>query len=213
MTHPLLYSFRRCPYAMRARMALAAAQTPVRLREILLRDKPDHMLTLSAKGTVPVLQLADGSVIDESRAVMDWALAQNDPFDWLADKDDALVDMFDADFKHHLDRYKYATRYAAENVDALSHRDACVGFLRDIEARLSADWLGGDAPAFNDVAILPFVRQFRIANPDWFDTALELPKVQAWVMRFLEWPCFTAIMGKYELWLDGQKEHDFPPII
>ena len=205
---PLLYSFRRCPYAMRARMAIAASGQEVRLREIILRDKPAHMLELSPKGTVPVLQLADGTVIDESRDVMDWALAAADPQGWLAHKDDALIDLFDTDFKHHLDRYKYATRY--EGADALEHRAACHDILRALEDRLSDAWLAGEAPGYTDIAILPFIRQFRIADMDWFDTEMALPRVQGYVMRFLDWPGFSGIMGKYALWLDSEIEHKFP---
>ena len=205
---PLLYSFRRCPYAMRARMAIAASGKEVRLREIILRDKPAHMLELSPKGTVPVLQLADGTVIDESRDVMDWALAAADPQGWLAHKDDALIDLFDTDFKHHLDRYKYATRY--EGADALEHRAACHDILRALEDRLSDAWLAGEAPGYTDIAILPFIRQFRIADMGWFDTDMALPRVQGYVMRFLEWPGFLSIMGKYALWLDSEIEHKFP---
>jgi glutathione S-transferase len=207
---PLLYSFRRCPYAMRARMALATAEIELRLREIVLRDKPAHMLELSPKGTVPVLQLAGGEVLDESREVMQWALAQHDSLGWLAHKDDALIDLFDGDFKHHLDRYKYATRY--EGADALAHRAACHALLQDIEPRLSADWLAGAAAGFTDVALLPFVRQFRIADPHWFDTEMALPQVQGWLARFLDWSPFTRIMGKYTLWLDSETEHAFPPL-
>ena len=208
LTSPLLYSFRRCPYAMRARMAIAASGQEVRLREIILRDKPAHMLELSPKGTVPVLALADGTVIDESRAVMDWALAAADPQGWLAHKDDALIDLFDTDFKHHLDRYKYATRY--EGADALAHRAACFEILKGLEEKLAADWLAGDAPGYTDIGILPFIRQFRIADMDWFDSDMTLPKVQAYVMRFLDWPGFQGVMNKYALWLDSETEHKFP---
>lgn len=207
---PLLYSFRRCPYAMRARLALAAAETPVRLREIVLRDKPAHMLELSPKGTVPVLHLPDGTVLDESLDVMRWALAQNDPFGWSAHCDTALLARFDGDFKHHLDRYKYATRY--DDADALAHRAACHDILKIVEAELHGDWLAGSAPGFTDVAILPFVRQFRIADTQWFDGAMGLPRVQGWTQRFLDWPLFARIMQKYELWLGSDKEHRFPPL-
>ena len=207
---PLLYSFRRCPYAMRARMALAEAGIALQLREILLRDKPPHMLELSSKGTVPVLQLSDGTVLDESRAVMEWALAKADPQNWLAHKDTALIDAFDGDFKHHLDRYKYATRY--EDADEQAHRTVCHAMLQDIEPRLAVGWLAGAQAGFTDVALLPFVRQFRIADPDWFDNQMALPNVQSWVMRFLDWPVFTRIMGKYALWLESDKEHQFPPL-
>lgn len=212
---PQLYSFRRCPYAMRARMAVAVAEVPVVLREIILRDKPEAMLALSPKGTVPVLRLPSGEVIDESRAVMDWALAQNDPLNWLPNKDDALIDLFDTDFKHHLDRYKYATRYPEEAVDVTEQRDHCVRLLAPLEARLTGDWLGGaapaDTPSYTDVALLPFVRQFRIADINWFDEHLELPNVRDWVLRFLDWPNFSRVMQKYSLYLDGEQEHAFPP--
>ena len=207
---PLLYSFRRCPYAMRARMALAAAEIELRLREIVLRDKPPHMLELSPKGTVPVLQLPDGTVLDESRAVMGWALAQADPQGWLAHKDEALIDAFDGDFKHHLDRYKYTSRY--KDSDAPTHRTVCHDMLQKLEPNLSEGWLAGDRAGFTDIALLPFVRQFRIADPAWFDTEMGLPNVQNWLMRFLDWPPFTRIMGKYALWLDSDKEHHFPPL-
>ena len=207
---PLLYSFRRCPYAMRARMAIAVSGQQVRLREIILRDKPAHMVELSPKGTVPVLELADGTVIDESLAVMDWALGASDPQDWLAHKDDALIDRFDTDFKHHLDRYKYTSRY--EGADALTHRAACHDILQALEDKLTDDWLAGRAPGYTDVAILPFIRQFRIADMAWFDRALGLPKVQAYVMRFLEWPGFLDVMEKYPLWSDARQEINFPSL-
>jgi len=208
---PQLYSFRRCPYAMRARMALAAAEVPVRLREIILRDKPEAMLALSPKGTVPVLHLPGGQVIDESRAVMDWALDQNDPLNWRQHKDDALIDHFDTDFKHHLDRYKYATRYPEEAVDVTQQRDYCVRLLAPLEAQLTSDWLGGPAPAYTDVALLPFVRQFRIADINWFDEHLPFAKVRDWLVRFLDWPGFLRVMQKYPLYLEGEQEHAFPP--
>jgi glutathione S-transferase len=208
---PQLYSFRRCPYAMRARMAVAVAEVPVVLREIVLRDKPEAMLALSPKGTVPVLHLPGGDVIDESRAVMDWALAQNDPLNWRQHKDDALIDLFDTDFKHHLDRYKYATRYPEEAVDATEQRAHCVRLLAPLEARLTEAWLGGAAPAYTDVALLPFVRQFRIADIAWFDAQLDLANVRDWALRFLDWPGFVRVMQKYPLYLDGEQEHAFPP--
>jgi glutathione S-transferase len=210
---PLLYSFRRCPYAMRARIALAAAEIELSLREIVLRDKPTHMLELSPKGTVPVLALPDGTVIDESREVMGWALAQNDPQSWLAHKDDALIDTFDGAFKHHLDRYKYATRYQDEEggTDVIAHRTACLEILKTLEPQLAKGWLAGAQAGFTDVALLPFVRQFRIAAPDWFDSEMNLPNVQNWLATFLDWPAFTRIMQKYALWLDSEREHTFPP--
>ena len=200
---------------MRARMAIAASGQAVELREVILRDKPDHMLSLSPKGTVPVLWLEDQTVIDESREVMDWALAQHDPFNWLARADKALVDAYDDTFKHHLDRYKYATRYRDEAPDHQEtehhHRAVCHDMLTDLEGRLTHGWLGGETAGYTDVAILPFIRQFRIADPVWFDADLALPKVQNWVMQFLDWPVFTAVMQKYDLWQPGDTARRFQP--
>lgn len=210
---PILYSFRRCPYAMRARMALAASGIEVELREIILRDKPAHMLALSAKGTVPVLWVEQSQVIDESRDVMAWALAQSDPFNWLARADEGRIDAFDERFKHHLDRYKYATRYADEVDNVLLHRAACHDMLRQLEPDLAADWLGGGEAGLTDVAILPFIRQFRIADSDWFDNELGLPRVHAWLQRFLAWPVFIAVMEKYPLWQAETSGVRFQPII
>ncbi|MBT8471561.1 MAG: glutathione S-transferase [Marinicaulis sp.] len=204
---PILYSFRRCPFAMRARMAIAVSKTPVRLREIILRDKPDTMIEASPKGTVPVLVTEDG-VIDESLEVMDWALAQNDPENWLAGKDDALIAECDGDFKHHLDRYKYSTRY--EGADRDEHREAGMAFLRKLDERLSGKkFLCGDAPTYADIAIFPFVRQFRIADPDWLDAA-KIPNIQKWLSTLMDCELFKSIMKKYPLWKEAGEEFEFP---
>lgn len=204
---PILYSFRRCPYAMRARMAIAASGTQVRLREILLRDKPDEMLAVSAKGTVPVL--VDGDrVIDESIDVMNWALRKHDPEGWLTRKDDALIAENDGPFKHHLDRYKYSTRY--EDADAEEHRAAGFAFLQKLDARLAdSDYLHGAARGFTDIAIFPFVRQFRIANKDWFDAA-SIPNVQRWLNALMESALFKSVMEKYPLWKETDEETTYP---
>lgn len=204
---PILYSFRRCPYAMRARMAIAASGTPVRLREILLRDKPDEMLAASPKGTVPVL-VDSGKVIDESLDVMRWALARNDPEDWLARKDDALIKENDGPFKHHLDRYKYSTRY--EGADAEEHRAAGFEFLQKLEARLAgSDCLHGTERGFTDIAIFPFVRQFRIADKEWFDAA-PIPNVRRWLKVLTDSVLFKSVMEKYPLWKETGENVDFP---
>ena len=202
---------------MRARMAIAASGQAVELREVILRDKPAHMLSLSPKGTVPVLWLARQTVIDESRDVMDWALAQHDPFDWLARADKALIDVYDDTFKHHLDRYKYATRYrdeapATEQTEH-QHRRICHDMLGDLDAALAKGWLGGQTAGYTDVALLPFVRQFRIADPIWFDNDLALPNVQKWVAQFRDWPVFTAVMQKYDMWQAGETGITFQPEI
>lgn len=211
---PVLYSFRRCPYAMRARLAIAVCNIPVELREVLLRDKPAHMIALSPKATVPVLWLPDGDVIDESLDVMRWARAQGTE-ERLRETaaDTELIGLVDTKFKHHLDRYKYASRYPGE--DGLAHRDAAMAILAEIEARLGRrapdDWLGGAQPGFADLAILPFVRQFRIADPKWFDACGDIRRVQKWLQRFLDWPGFLAVMEKYPQWHEGEPGVSFAP--
>lgn len=201
---PILWSFRRCPYAMRARLAIKASGQAVHLREILLRDKPEPFLAASAKGTVPVLMLPDGRVIDESRDVMFWALSMADPQGWLAiyhqDKEAVMVHLeaLDGDFKHHLDRYKYASRY--EEADELSHQRAGAVYLsnwNDILSRQPA--LSGQALGLLDYATLPFVRQFRIANIDWFDSQ-DWPYLHRWLGDFLQSALFASIMEKYKPW-------------
>lgn len=204
---PTLYSFRRCPYAMRARMAIAVSATPVRLREILLRDKPEEMLSVSSKGTVPVLVIGE-QVIDESLDVMDWTLARNDPEGWRARKDNALIAENDGPFKHHLDRYKYSARY--EDADAQTHRTTGFAFLLKLEARLTdQNYLHGAERGFSDIAIFPFVRQFRIADKDWFDAA-PIAGVQRWLAGLMESALFTSVMAKYPLWKETGAEYSFP---
>lgn len=214
MTAPVLYSFRRCPYAMRARMALAVSGARVRLREILLRDKPDDMIAISEKGTVPVLRLEDGGVIDESLDVMRWALAHHDPEHWLPNDKATLDEMLtliaenDGPFKHHLDRYKYSTRY--EGADKQEHRAAGEAFLSKLNARLQrTSFLFGASRTLADIAIFPFVRQFRIADPDWFDER-DWPELKAWLDELMKADLFASIMEKYPLWKESHKEHMFP---
>ena len=212
---PILYSFRRCPYAMRARMAIAIAQTPVRLREIILRDKPEEMLAVSPKGTVPVLALQDsGMVIDESLAVMDWALSQNDPEGWrlVSDEDrvetQALIAESDGPFKHHLDRYKYSTRF--DGADRDEHRRQGAAFLRKLNDRLNGRaYLFGDRRRFADIATFPFVRQFRIADPEWFDQQ-EWSPLRVWLETLTTSALFASIMNKYPLWNETNEEFAFP---
>ncbi|MGC6472528.1 MAG: glutathione S-transferase [Parvibaculales bacterium] len=212
---PILYSFRRCPYAMRARMAIASSKIQCELREIILRNKPAHMLALSPKGTVPVLWLTNGKVIDESLDVMQWALGQNDPEGLTAydvgehETAAQLIELNDGPFKHNLDRYKYASRY--ENADALEHRAACNAFLERLNLVLDGkSWLFGDKPKLVDLALLPFLRQFRIADPEWFDAQTQWPHVQAWVQAFLQSNRLSVVMEKNQLWRDGDDPVHFP---
>lgn len=205
---PILYSFRRCPYAMRARMAVAVSGVRVELREVVLRDKPAEMLESSSKGTVPVLVLNDGRVIDESLDVMHWALAQNDPSNWLAHVDAELIAANDGPFKHALDRYKYPHRY--DLADGLEHRALGLAHLTDLENALSSSpFLAGKQAGFTDIALFPFVRQFAATDSGWFET-LPLPKVQAWLASFTDSTLFAQIMGRFPQWKAGDAITIFP---
>ena len=205
---PILYSFRRCPYAMRGRMALMVSGAKVELREIILRDKPAAMIEASPKATVPVLDMRhiNGDVVDESLALMNWALHQNDPEGWLGGDPvltEALIAENDGPFKHHLDRYKYATRY--EGADETVHRTEGRKFLERLNTQLADKKnLLGDERSKVDIAIFPFVRQFRIADMDWFD-ALELNTLKAWLARHMESDLFKGVMKKYALWTPDEE--------
>lgn len=212
---PTLYSFRRCPYAMRARLSLSVSQQHCRLREIVLRDKPAEMVEISPKATVPVLQLNDGTVIEESLDIMRWALSQSDPEHWLAPENGTLEDMFaliaecDGPFKHNLDRYKYANRYD-ESTDPVVHRTDGEEFLTKLDARLSQfQNLFGDRPSLADFAIFPFVRQFANTDREWFDAA-PLLNLQRWLQAHLESEIFTDVMKKWPVWKNGDEEPLFP---
>lgn len=198
MPRPILYSFRRCPYAMRARLALQVSGIEFEHREIVLRDKPAHMLEVSPKGTVPVLLLPDSTVLEESLDVMSWALGQNDPEGWLARKDNALVAANDGRFKQHLDRYKYPNRY--EGADATEHRTTCEEHLRVLNERLAAQpYLSGEVRGFTDAAIMPFIRQFANTDREWFN-AQPYPALQAWLAKWLASGIFEKVMVKHALW-------------
>ncbi len=206
---PILYSFRRCPYAMRARMALLISETPVRLREVVLRDKPEEMIAASPKATVPVLVQDDGAVIDESLAIMHWALERNDPADWLDDREAGadLIAEADSDFKDNLDRYKYPTRY--DDVDPIAHRSAGLAFLEKLEGLLTVKGqLLGNEPRLADFAIFPFVRQFANNDRNWFD-AEPLPALQKWLAAHLDSDLFASTMKKYPQWQTGDTEPAF----
>ena len=202
---PVLYSFRRCPYAMRARMAIYQSEVAVELREVVLREKPFQMIKLSPKATVPVLHLKDGTVLDESLDVMRWAFAQNNPnkqSESYMNYD--LTETIDTSFKYHLDRYKYTNRY--EDSDPIHHRNAALSIIREIEDRLSNHWLCGETAGFSDMAILPFIRQFRATEKSWFDNLPDIKKTAAWLLRFLEWNCFNRVMKKYPQWVPGNNK-------
>jgi glutathione S-transferase len=194
---PILYSFRRCPYAMRARMALLVGGAPFELREVVLRDKPAAMIAASPKATVPVLVLEDGAVIDESIDIMRWALRRNDPEDWLAGDDAELIERFDDRFKHHLDRYKYPDRHQAEPVE---HRTASLALLGELKQRLATHAnLCRETRALADIAIMPFVRQFAAVDRAWFD-AQPVPRVRGWLARHVASPLFDQAMLRVAPW-------------
>ncbi len=197
MASPVLYSFRRCPYAMRARMALAVSGMAYELREVRLSDKPAAMVLASPEGTVPVLVLAGGEVIDESLDIMRHALEARDPEGWLARDDAGLVAMNDGDFKHDLDRYKYPERHDS---DALAHRARRLAFLRELDGRLAAaGQLCGPVRGFADAAIMPFVRQFAATDRAWFE-AQPLPRLKTWLAGHLASDLFGAIMVRVAPW-------------
>ncbi|WP_236190322.1 glutathione S-transferase [Pseudomonas paraglycinae] len=191
-----LYSFRRCPYAMRARMALRYSGVPIEIVEVSLKAKPAQMLAISPKGTVPVLD-ADGQVIDESLEIMRWALAQNDPDEWLLGGDSRIAELIEANdqvFKIHLNRYKYAERYPEQPMEVYRAEGAL--FLQRLDELLEGrDYLLTAHPSLADIALLPFVRQFAHVDRDWF-AQTPYVRLQAWLQRFLESELFTGIMKK-----------------
>lgn len=204
---PILYSFRRCPYAMRARLAMLASGTVCEIREVKLAAKPAELIAASPKATVPVLVLPDGQVIDQSLGIMRWALGRNDPEGWLTRTDDALIAANDGPFKHHLDRYKYPDRHGS---DAMAHRAEGVKLLAALEDRLAAAaWLCGHAPGLADVAIMPFVRQFAQTDRPWFD-AQPLSHVRNWLARLRTAPSFAATMIRLQPWQAGDAPILFP---
>ncbi len=206
---PILWSFRRCPYAMRARLGIAESGVRVELREIVLRAKPEPFLETSPSGTVPCLNTG-AQVIDESFDVMRWALAQNDPNGWLdmpAEGDDQIATC-DGPFKKALDRYKYAIRF--DDVDVDAEKQTAIDFLTRLNDHIGdRAFLFRDAPKLADYAILPFVRQFAHVDQEWF-YAQPLPNVIRWLDAFKSSDRFKSIMTKYAPWADGDDPIYFP---
>jgi glutathione S-transferase len=224
---PVLYSFRRCPYAMRARLALAVSGQACTLREVVLADKPAALLQVSAKATVPVLVLPGGAVIDQSLGIMLWALRLSDPLHWLPADDAGMayalqwIARCDGPFKQALDRYKYPHRYERPNGLA----DRCVGveFLSDLNACLAQHGsihdaclhqaMGVTSPAtfgLADAAIAPFVRQFAATDATWF-ASQPWPALQAWLAQFISSALLVRVMEKYPRWAPDQAPVAFPP--
>lgn len=197
MTAHVLYSFRRCPYAMRARMALRYSGVPLTTLEVSLKAKPAEMLAASPKGTVPVLVCADGRVIEQSLDIMRWALARNDPDNWLQPGNpliEQLIEQNDSVFKVQLDRYKYAIRYPEYPME--HYRAQGEQFLLRLDTLLKqSPYLAGDSLSLADVAMAPFVRQFAHVDRDWFEQS-PYPHLRIWLERFLTSTLFASVMTK-----------------
>ena len=202
--YPTLYSFRRCPYAMRARLALRLCKIQCIIREISLKAKNSEFLKVSPKATVPVLVLPNGEVLEESLDIIYWSLEQNDPSklkinNQLANETNKLIELFDTEFKFHLDRYKYSSRYNIKNSQV--HRDKGRDLLVLINNLLEGkNYIGGKNISLLDISILPFVRQYRIADIKWFDNNLGLDNVSNWLNIFLNSGLLASIMTKYKVW-------------
>ncbi len=213
MEYPILYSFIRCPYAMRARMALKLTNTKCEIREVRLNNKPKHMIDKSPKGTVPVLVLQK-KVIDESNDIIEWALSSNNIFDGNIDHDQInltnnLIELFDSKFKYNLDRYKYATRY--ENIDKDKHKNECLDILINLENLISNEgWILGSKINKLDISIMPFIRQFRIADIEWFDKQNKIKGIQKILFNFLDSNLFKEVMYKYDVWEENAEPQFFP---
>ena len=207
---PILYSLRNCPYAMRARIAIFKAQQIVMLRDIVLSNKPAEMITASPKATVPVLVLANTKVVEESLAIMLWALNETDPDNLLQSHNEHelsamlnLIKSFDHDFKVCLEQYKCAKRYRESNI--IECRVECEQFMQTLEDRLNRNsFLISNTESLADIALLPFIRQFARVERQWYLQS-PYPKVRQWLNNYLQSPMFTKVMAKYPLWLDDHQ--------
>ena len=215
MNFPILYSFKRCPYAMRARMALKLANIKSEIREVRLNNKPKHMIEVSPKGTVPILIL-ENEVIDESNDIINWVLDKNNIFKNNLDHNqktltENLIQTFDSKFKYHLDRYKYSSRY--ENVDIKLHRSECFKILVKLEKYIPCEkgkWIFGNNINKLDICVLPFIRQFKIADPKWFNQREKIKKVRNVLNNFIDSNLFKQIMHGYRVWNEDDDPVYFP---
>ncbi|TKF82884.1 glutathione S-transferase [Vibrio sp. F13] len=208
---PILYSLRRCPYAMRGRMGIALSQQKVLLREIVTKDKPSELLASSPKGTVPVLVLPNGQVIEQSLDVMNWSLQQNDPQDLLRSSNPTLSEQVqqliktnDEEFIGHLERYRASVRY--RNIDVEQRRQACETFIKQLEVRLTDQpYFFGESPSLADFAVMPFVSQFVRVEKKWFVQS-EYQNVGRWLRAHLESKLYTQVMKQYPLWNETKQD-------
>ncbi len=220
-TSSILYSFRRCPFAIRARWALALTNQKVILREVILKDKPKELIEISKKGTVPVLITENGEIIDESIEIMKWAISQTNglPLSNQRTKEEIknieeLIINNDIHFKYHLDRYKYSSRYI--NISKEEHKTEAMKIIYDLNKKLSESsdfsrkWLVGNSESLADWAIWPFIRQFRNTNPQMFDMDNNLESVRIWLNYYLNHNKFKVVMNKYSQWVSNHKKEYFP---
>lgn len=207
MSNHVLYSFRRCPYCMRAHMALKYSALKVELREVSLKSYPEQAKKISPKVTVPVLQLSDGTVIDESWDIVKWALQQSDPDIWMGKENshlldaEILVETNDFSFKEDLDHYKYADRFPEHSAE--HYREACEEFIEELEEMLADNkFLLSDKLSLADIAVFPFIRQFSLVDKSWFEQA-PYPKVQNWLNVLTSSTLFSSVFQKHEVWKEG----------
>ena len=211
MTTPILYSLRQCPYAMRSRLGILHAQQTVVLRDIDMKNKPEEMLSVSPKGTVPVLLLGDSTVIDESLDVMVWALNQSDPSNLLYSHDETkltqmlvFIHQSDTEFVDALQKYRAASRY--HDTNEVECRERCCEWLMTIELALSQHtYIMGETPSLVDYAILPFIRQFSRVDKKWYAQA-PLPYLRAWLVNHYNDPTFSKAMFTHPKWHKGADE-------
>lgn len=207
---PILYSFRRCPYAIRARLAIQSSEVSAQLREIVLNDKAEELLASSPKGTVPVI-VVNNRVIDESLDIMHWALNKADPEGWLNMPSIGYnwISLNDGEFKSAMDRIKYSAQFS--NVDIGLERRNAIGFLGDLNTQIGDHtWMFGENCSLADMAILPFIRQFYNIDQDWF-YAQDWQNLHRWLTSFLTSSRLDSIMKKYDKWVPGDIEVSFPP--
>lgn len=211
---PILYSFRRCPYAIRTRMAIAVSGVKVQLREVVLKNKPPEFLQISPKGTVPVVLRGDGDVLEQSIDIIDWVLSISDPAGWKAYPADVLIEMAslveenDVSFKPELDRYKYADRYP--EFTQADYRSRCHEYLEKLEQKLKHQkYLFSASMSYADVAIFPFVRQFSMVDAQWFARA-PYPALKEWLGELIADELFVSVMVKYKPWKQNDPSILFP---
>ncbi|MDB4831241.1 glutathione S-transferase N-terminal domain-containing protein [Hyphomicrobiales bacterium] len=212
---PVLYSFRRCPFAMRARLAVYYSKNECVIREILLSNKPTELVEISPKATVPVMLLSNGLVIEESLEIMEWCFKKNDPYNFMPiytqHKSDIkkIINLIDGPFKYYSDRYKYSSRYV--NEDKIKNRNKACDVLSEIENKINdSHFIFNNKSSYLDLAILPLIRQYMLVDRDWFLTSMPHKKIKNWLNNFLESNALGVVMMKFPVWKRGDKEQVFP---